>query len=871
MPLEEYRRKRDFGSTPEPSSEAAPPSDGGLTFVVHKHAARRLHYDLRLEVGGVYASWAVPKGPSLDPAEKRLAVHVEDHPLAYGTFEGVIPEGEYGGGTVMVWDRGTFLPVGDAADGIAKGSLKFVLTGTKLTGGWALVRMKPRPGERQESWLLIKERDADARPHGEYDVLAAEPGSAASGRTMEQIAASGTASADSAEVGAGSRHDQLRAPAETEGLSRSASPDDGGSPAPAKAAGPARSASPDRGGSPAPAGDEWIHEVKHDGYRLHVALADGTARVFTRTGEDWTGRFPTIARAVETLPASSALLDGEAVVLGADGRSDFGLLQEALSTSDHDAVRLEVFDVLFLDGYDLRAETLLRRKEVLASLLSAVPKDGPLRLVEHYAGDGPSYHAASCELLLEGSISKRGDRPWVGGRTRDWQKAKCLARQEFVVVGWTDPAGSRHNFGSLLLGVHDANGALLYTGKVGTGFTERTLARIRERLDSLAASDPPFAGASHPANAHWVRPELVAEVSFREWTRDGLVRQASFKGLRDDKRPGDVVRESPAPDPPGASSRAGGPAPAPSGDPDGGMPLTIAGVTITHPALLLQPAGITKADLARYYESVSAAMLPHVLDRPLTIVRCPHGAGTDTGCFYQKHPEMRGWPAELGSVTIQDREKPAAYFFVRDEAGLVALAQLGTLEIHTWGSLASDPERPDRVVFDLDPGPGVVFADVAVAARAVQDVLGALGLSAFVKTTGGRGLHVVTPVLPERDFDAVRTFAHGVVDVLATRRPDLFTGLMRKTERTGRVFADYLRNAHGATAVCAFSTRARPGATVSVPIAWEELDGLDPARFDVRSVPQRLASLGGDPWAEYATSRRPLTDEMLEALDPAVR
>jgi bifunctional non-homologous end joining protein LigD len=839
VPLDEYRRKRDFGATPEPAGAAAPASHDRPRFVVHKHAARNLHYDLRLEIGGVYASWAVPKGPSLDPADKRLAVHVEDHPLDYGTFEGVIPQGEYGGGTVMVWDRGAFLPLGDAEAGLAAGSLKFVLEGTKLTGAWALVRMKPRPGERQESWLLIKEHDGAVRPRAEYDVLAEKPDSAASGRTMEQIAASGTTWTGGQQGAA--------TPADPAGP-----PDPPASPLPFDA--PFQLATLV---DEAPDGDEWIHEVKYDGYRLHLALEGGRARALTRRGEDWTQRFPTIVAAVEALPVASALLDGEAVVLDADGRSDFGHLQKALSESDSQAMRLEVFDVLYLDGHDLRAETLQRRKEVLASLLASGPADGPLHLVEHFTGGGPSYQAASCKLLLEGSLSKRADRPWVGGRTRDWLKAKCLARQEFVVGGWTDPAGSRSGFGALLVGVHDPAGVLRYAGKVGTGFTRQALSEVRHRLDALAADDPPFADPPHQTGVHWVRPDLVAEVAFREWTRDQAIRQPSFKGLRDDKDPAEVVREVPA-----AERRT-----APPGDPSATAgPRTVAGVTITNPERLLEPAGITKADLARYYASVSSSMLPHLLDRPLTIVRCPHGEGADVGCFYQKHPEARGWPGTFGSVTIQDREGPADYFFVRDEAGLISLAQMGTLEIHTWGSTASAPERPDRVVFDLDPGPGTTFADVVAAARIVREALDALGLAAFVKTTGGHGLHVVTPVSPERGWDEVRAFAHALVNMLSTQRSDLFTGLMRKSERPGRVFADYLRNAHGATAVCAFSTRARPGAHVSVPVAWRELAGLDPADYDVHSVPRWLAAQKIDPWDDYERSRRPLSAEVLKVL-----
>jgi bifunctional non-homologous end joining protein LigD len=844
-PLQEYHRKRDFASTPEPAGADLPktataPEATPLTFVIHKHAARALHYDLRLEVGGVYASWAVPKGPSLDTHDKHLAVHVEDHPLEYGSFEGTIPAGDYGGGTVMVWDRGTFTPVGDPAAGIAKGDFKFVLDGAKLHGQWVLVRMRPRPGDKRENWLLIKERDEFVRPHEEYDVLKAEPDSAATGRTMEQIAA-GAVEAAAGEPSAAAEP----APA----------------PLPTSAPVPKATDAPFPVGLPfqlatlveeAPEGDEWIHEVKYDGYRVHVALQDGVARVLTRNGADWTDRFPGLASAAQALPVTSALFDGEAVVLDADGRSDFGLLQEALAAKDAGGVRLEAFDLPYLNGHDLRAETLARRKALLAALLDAAPANGPLLAVQHFTGRGPAYHAASCELLLEGSISKRADRPWVPGRTRDWLKVKCIARQEFVIGGWTDPAGSREGFGALLVGVYDEDRRLRYAGRVGTGFTDRTLADLHAQLAGLAADTPPFADPPRLAGAHWVRPELVAEVTFREWTRDGILRQPSFKGLREDKPAGQVTRER--------ASGHGDPPPAAG-------PAVVRGIHVTNPGRVLEPGGITKLELARYYDSIAEWMLPHVIGRPLTIVRCPRGAAGAPGCFYQKHPEMRAWPDVFGTVEIVDSGGPATYFFVKDADGLVALAQLGTLEVHTWNSFADDPERPDRMVFDLDPGSSVAFAQVADAARTVRDALGALGLTSFVKTTGGHGLHVVAPIAPGRGYDEVRGFTHALVELLARQRPDAFTSVMSKAKREGVVFIDYLRNAHGATAVAAYSTRARPGAPVSVPVSWDELAaGLDPAAFDFRTVPVRMAGLGADPWPDYDAAHQPLTDAMLDAV-----
>lgn len=826
MPLEEYNAKRDFAATPEPAGDAAgSPALGELRFVIHKHAARALHYDLRLEIGGVFASWAVPKGPSLDPADKHLAVHVEDHPIEYGSFEGTIPAGEYGGGTVMIWDRGTFSPLGDPAAMLAAGSLKFVLSGTKLAGAFALVRMKPRPGEKRDNWLLIKERDAEVRPRSEYDVLAAMPDSAASGRDMDGITAGAPGRAVAAATGA----------AET--------------PPPTGAvAGPMPVDAPFQLATlvaEAPEGDGWLHEVKYDGYRLRVALDRGRARVRTRNGADWTDRFRGIAQAAEALPASSALLDGEAVVFGADGRPDFGALQQALADRDPAGVTFVAFDLLYLDGFDLRGETLLRRKELLEGLVPA--GSGPLRYAEHFAGGGPAFHATSCELLLEGSVSKRADRPWVAGRSRDWLKVKCAARQEFVVAGWTDPAKGREGFGALVLAVRDDRGGLVYAGRVGTGFTRRTLAAIRARLDALAAQEAPIANAPHTPGTHWVRPELVAEVQFREWTRDGVVRQPSFKGLREDADPGAVVRE----DARGPETVA-----AATGRASRRGPLRVAGIAISNPDKVLEPAGITKEALARYYAAVAPAMLPHVAGRLLTLVRCPHGRTGAGGCFYQKHPEPRGWPDSLLVMPVRDRNATLDYFYVEDARGLVALAQLGALEVHAWNSRVRDPERPDRFVLDLDPGPGVGFPEVVEAARTVRDALAALGLAAFAKTTGGHGLHVVTPIAPDHTYDAVRAFTHALVDRLAEADPAAFTAKMAKTARPGRVFVDYLRNAHGATAVCAFSARARAGAPVSVPVSWEELErGIDPAAFDTVAVPKRLTALSADPWPGYEAGR----------------
>jgi bifunctional non-homologous end joining protein LigD len=830
-PLDEYQRKRDFGATPEPAGSARRSPDSpaaSRSFVIHKHAARRLHYDVRLELDGVLMSWAVPKGPSYDPADKRLAVHVEDHPLEYGTFEGVIPAGEYGAGAVIVWDRGTWEPLVEPHDGLESGNLKFALSGEKLRGAFVLVRMKPKPGERGENWLLIKERDEHVRPRDEYDVLAARPESVASGRTVEQVASSGM-EAGGAPPGA---------PASI--------PDE----APFQLA--TLSAAP-------PAGEDWLHEIKYDGYRVRLAVEGGAARVLTRGGEEWSDRMGALVRAAGAFPVNSALVDGEAVVFGRNGAPDFGALQAALSERRDDRIVYLAFDLLYLDGRDLRTEPLSRRKKTLRSLLERAGT-GPIRFAEHVAGNGDEFLAASCSLALEGAVSKRAEAPYRPGRTAEWRKTKCRARQEFVVGGFTGPRGSRPGLGALLLGYYDAAGTLHYAGRVGSGLSERDLNGLTARLEPLVVDDSPFPEPPHIADrtVHWVRPEVVVEVEFAEWTASGVLRQPVFLGVREDRDPAGVRRDE-ADAPPDAQEPAA------------------ARPRLTNPDKELFESGpsgaspVTKAGLATYYEAVASAMLPDLAGRPLSIVRCPHGQSAE--CFFQKHPDPRSFPAELRVFEVSERTGPARYFAVEDLDGLLALVQLGVVEIHAWNSHADAPETPDRIVFDLDPGPDVEWPEVLAAAETVRAALGGLGLGGFAKTTGGHGLHVVTPIVPGHDHDTVRAFARGLVDRLVEGDPDRFTARMAKAARPGKVFVDYLRNAHGATAVAAYSTRARPGAPVAVPVTWEELAaGLDPLAFDTVSVPLRIAlARGVDPWAGYDDARAELEPELFAAVSAPLR
>lgn len=817
MPLDRYREKRDFEKTPEPAGAEAPGADAPR-FVIQKHAASRLHYDFRLEMEGVLRSWAVPKGPSLDTGEKHLAVEVEDHPIEYGSFEGVIPEGEYGGGTVMLWDFGTYTPRGDAIAMYRDGNLKIDLHGAKLEGGFALVRMKRRPKETKDSWLLIKERDAHVRPHATYDVLAALPLSAKTGRSMEEIASAG-AERPAAE---GDDADPSRVPG-------------------AMAAPLPEAIAPELATKVAevPAGEGWLHEIKLDGYRTLVRVDGDDVRFFTRNGIDWTKRFAALVEPVRALGFGSAWLDGEVTVLTPEGRTSFGALTAELKRGAAADLTYHVFDLPYLGGYDLRGSALVERKRLLERALAGA---GPrVRYVDHVADQGEAFHRQACAFELEGSMAKRADSTYRSGRWRDWRKRKCTGREDFIVVGYTEPADGTSGVGALALAARSAAGVLAYAGRVGTGWSAGESLALRSRLEVLE-SDGPALQVPHAerVGVHWVRPELAVEVAFAEWTASGVVRHASFLGVREDLTAPD------APDGCVPGGRAAGARAA-------AAPVAIAGVTLTHPdKLLFAGLGVTKRELAQYYERIAGWMLPHLANRPLVLVRCPHGA--DTKCFYQKNTET-GFPTSIGHVVVQHDEGPVSYALVDSAEGLVALVQLGVLEIHTWGSLADDVERPDRLILDLDPGPGVEWDAVRDAALLVREHLEALGASAYAKTTGGKGLHVVAPLARSGRWALVRDVAKAIAEQVAATAPERFTTNPLKKYRQDRIFIDYVRNTRGATAVAAYSTRARGVAPVSVPIRWDELRaGVRSDGYDIRSVPHRLAALGADPWAGYAAS-----------------
>jgi bifunctional non-homologous end joining protein LigD len=896
--LTAYRSKRDFAKTAEPRGEARVAQSKRLRFVIQKHAARSLHYDLRLELDGVFKSWAVTRGPSLDPHDKRLAVEVEDHPLEYGDFEGTIPRGEYGGGTVQMADRGYWEPEGATSpqQGLDEGELKFRLEGERLCGSWVLVRMKnDRTGGKRTNWLLIKHRDAFSGD-GEDAPLAADA-SVASGRTMAEIAAGkgrgpkpfmlagkGVAPSDAvwesgAKPAAGAGRSARARAATAKASSRKVaggSRTKGATSVRSRAAGSTgsgriRSATPRVDTLPdfvppelcrlvdrPPSGEIWGHEIKLDGYRMQLRVEAGEVTLRTRAGLDWTEKFSAIAREAAALP--DAIVDGEIVALDRNGAPDFSALQAALSEGQTDNLIYFVFDLLFEGHDDLRELPLEARKERLHRMLGARRrKNGSvIRYVEHFAEAGDAVLRSACRLSYEGIVSKRLDAAYRSGRTGDWTKAKCRAGHEVVIGGWTTE-GSR--FRSLLVGVHHGS-RLAYVGRVGTGFAQPVVERLLPRLQAVEAPDSPFSGDNAPRagrGIHWARPKLVAEVEFAGWTDAGMVRQAAFKGLREDKPATEVVAEAPSPpaateltEPKPARSAAGRSAAA-----------VVMGVPISRPDKALWPDGgdgrpVTKLDLARYFETIGSWMMDHLKGRPCSIVRAPDGiAGAR---FFQRHA-MAGQSNLLETVTVPGERKP--YLQIDRSEGLIAVAQVAGLELHPWNCRPDEPEVPGRLVFDLDPAPDVDFSAVVEAANELRGRLENLGLVAFCKTTGGKGLHVVVPLALKRSgarkaqlgWPDAKAFARAVCERMAADGPQRYLINMAKKQRAGRIFLDYLRNDRTATAVAPLSPRAREGATVSMPLAWTQVRaGLDPHRFTIRTAPPLI----GKAWSDYAEAGQPL-------------
>jgi len=865
-----YKSKRDFSITSEPAEGGTPGKDA-LTFVIQKHWASRLHYDFRIELDGTMKSWAVPKGPSYDTHDKRMAVHVEDHPISYSDFEGTIPEKQYGAGKVIVWDKGTWEPEGNPHEGYRKGNLKFRLHGHKMHGNWVLVRMKGRGDEKQEPWLLIKEKDDYARPAEEFSVVDEMPDSvkalpmpgtseklpakvkekapakkaAAKGKPAAKTARTTKAKADAAAVKAA---EQVRDASLPEGVVGAQLP---------KEFAPELATLVD---APPTNPEEWVFEVKFDGYRMLTRIENGEVRLITRNNNDWTDKLRPLQKELEAMGLPDGWYDGEIVVHDANGRPNFGLLQLAFDGSNRAEIMYFIFDAPYLGGYDLRKVALVERRALLEGALEQAKKSKRVRFSDEFGDDPEGLVAAACKIGLEGVIGKRRDSHYVSRRSPDWIKLKCGQRQEFVIVGYTDPKGSRKGVGSLLLATHDKDGVLRYAGNVGSGFNAESLRDVTAKLKALDTDASPFPPRTVPGRKHhWVKPELIAEVSFSEWTEAGAVRHPVFQGLRSDKPAAGITRELPVhvkdiemsdEDAPGTESEA--PAMV-----EGTLPATL---KITNGDRVVdEKSGATKMDVIRYYALIGNLMMEHLKNRPVSLVRAPSGIKGDL--VFQKHADIKKLPGMKNMDQALDPDHPPM-LEVGNIAGILSAAQWNALEFHTQNATSKAYDKPDRMVFDLDPGEGVEWPAMQEAGQVMRAFLEELGLSPFLKTSGGKGLHVVVPVKGGKDWDTVKGFSQAIVNHLARTLPDRFSAKSGAKNRVGKIFIDYLRNGQGATTVCAWSARARPGLGISVPLAWDELKTLKSSdQWNVLNAHTRL-DVGNDPWEGYAKAARTLTAAM---------
>jgi bifunctional non-homologous end joining protein LigD len=858
--LDDYNRMRDFSATSEPAavkrSGRKNAKDHALQFCIQKHDASRLHYDFRLELDGALKSWAVPKGPSLDPKVKRLAVHVEDHPIDYATFEGSIPQGHYGAGDVIVWDRGVWIPQEDPAKAYEKGRLKFELQGEKLAGLWNLVRTH-MPG-KQEQWFLIKHQDGAARPETDYDVVAAEPDSVLSERTIVAKAPKAAKAAKPKAVKKPATPARKAQSAQLTGAHKAKLPDQ---------------IKPELATLVEKAPDgQWSYEVKFDGYRIMARIDHDAVKLFTRNGHDWTHKLPAQAKALASLGVESAWLDGEMVVADEHGVPDFQALQNAFEANRSGNILYYLFDLPYLNGVDLREVPVEERRAALATLLKANNEDPLLRFSDAFNEDPEALLNSACQMRMEGLIGKRLGSAYVSRRSSDWIKLKCKHRQEFVIVGYTDPKGSRNAFGALLLGLHDRDsGELRYSGKVGTGFTEATLNSIHDQLKPLVTKKPavvnPPSGAEFKA-VHWLKPKLLAEVAFAEMTKDGSVRHAVFHGLRDDKPAKDITEERPtavktasaktAPAKKAAATKA--PAakkkaePAPSQ-----IGLDQGKVRITHPDRIIDASsGATKVQLAEYYASVAEWILPQLKDRPVALVRAPDGIAGEL--FFQKNAERLAIP---GITTLDQKLTGQPMMVINNAEALIGAVQMSTVELHTWNATSDNLDKPDRFVLDLDPDPALPWKRMVEATQLTLSVLDELGLKAFLKTSGGKGIHLVVPLTRKLGWDEVKDFSHAIVSHMAKLLPERFSAVSGPKNRVGRIFIDYLRNGLGATTICAYAARTREGLPVSMPIYREEVEELKGGnQWNIHNAHERLVEVGDEPWADMKKTRQTITAEM---------
>ena len=804
--LDEYNQKRNFEKTMEPQGETAE-SEENLKFVVQHHMARKDHYDLRLEWGGALLSWAVPRGPSCDPRDKRLAVRVENHPLEYRNFEGTIPKGEYGGGVVMIWDEGFWEPFGNVEEGLRDGALKFVLKGRRLKGKWALVRIKAKEGETKDNWLLLKEKDGYAKT---TEGISEFTSSVRTGRTM-------------AEIEEGADEKNRKNPFSSADVQLAKLTDK------------------------IPESGDWLYELKYDGYRILAYIENNSTRLITRNGSNYTERFQSVASSLTDWAAGRAMiLDGEMAVTDPSGKTDFQALQNYMKNPKHPNPVYIIFDLLALEGEDLRGQSLVRRKETLEALMKNAPRN--LWYSRHVKESGKESFAAACEMEMEGIVGKKADSAYSGTRNGDWIKLKCDKRQEFVIGGYALSDKKTRGVSSLLLGVYEGDD-FIYAGRAGTGFSESGAKELEEKFQDIRRTASPFKLAPKPRGNEritWLEPEMVAEIRFAEWTKEHLLRQASFKGLRTDKSPKDVKMERAEDETHqkrSAENKEEKPVEAAEND------LMIAGVKITHPdKVLFDDPQITKEDVVRYYEKVSKRMLPYVSHRALSIVCCPKGISQT--CFYKKHPGQNS----RGIVTIPVSNHEGGtenYFYIEDLSGLISEAQMGTLEFHIWGSRADELEKPDVMVFDLDPDEGMDPGRVCQGVKDLKSILTELSLASYLKTSGGKGYHVVVPFKPAASWDAFHDFARRVAEVMERKWPERYTSNVRKAKRTGKIFIDWMRNGRGATSIAPYSIRARKGAKVSMPIAWDELDSVAPDGVDMQGALLRIEK--NDPWKDFFT------------------